>query len=557
MKKTLFVMLAAFVSTSVFAQSAATTDKALASESPADAVFEMSDDNIEGQARSVDSGIYYAKPEGMMFRTFFSASGTHYSQSEYYVPCFDDFMYLNKSTRPLRTHWNLKYSIDQEGTNLDPDGDGNYTQSILPGESLPVLYLYSNSDNTDYYNMGYSSSYIHYVYGSGYHDGLSWMGWIDNKNWYVSSSLLDTGYVYGSGTYTANATVIDKDGNSTVAPGPFISYGVRSYLYAPASPVYVDGVYLFGCTRATKGNVNDATFQPLMNGAELTMSIYDQDTDELLETLTATTGDWTGWSTSTTANIGTYRRGALKFSKKVDGEEVPIIIDKKTMIEITGFESDDVDLGIFGVLSHESILDDGYVNFGYNLFYDPSGEYEVLPIYMGFMANNIPIMLNGIMDKVYATEGTNDLYVSTNGSTCSNKEGENFGGVIVRTALPWVDETTGEANYTASEVLPSWITDIRYKAYGDEENEYIVYFIAEANTDVEQRSATIYLQGKGFTDPTPITLTQYGRDDPDGISDVAAPLTQKDGAIYNLAGQKVSQTTKGVLVKDGKKFLNK
>lgn len=41
------------------------------------------------------------------------------------------------------------------------------------------------------------------------------------------------------------------------------------------------------------------------------------------------------------------------------------------------------------------------------------------------------------------------------------------------------------------------------------------------------------------------------------ISDIQAPKSSKDGATFNLLGQKVANDAKGVVIKNGKKFINK
>ena len=42
-----------------------------------------------------------------------------------------------------------------------------------------------------------------------------------------------------------------------------------------------------------------------------------------------------------------------------------------------------------------------------------------------------------------------------------------------------------------------------------------------------------------------------------GISDIQAPKSSKDGATFNLLGQKVASNAKGLVIKNGKKFINK
>ncbi len=47
------------------------------------------------------------------------------------------------------------------------------------------------------------------------------------------------------------------------------------------------------------------------------------------------------------------------------------------------------------------------------------------------------------------------------------------------------------------------------------------------------------------------------KDDPTGIENVAAAADNEDAPIYNLAGQRVSKDYKGVVVRNGKKFVNR
>lgn len=42
-----------------------------------------------------------------------------------------------------------------------------------------------------------------------------------------------------------------------------------------------------------------------------------------------------------------------------------------------------------------------------------------------------------------------------------------------------------------------------------------------------------------------------------GISDIQAPKSSKDGATFNLLGQKVANDAKDIVIKNGKKFINK
>ena len=45
--------------------------------------------------------------------------------------------------------------------------------------------------------------------------------------------------------------------------------------------------------------------------------------------------------------------------------------------------------------------------------------------------------------------------------------------------------------------------------------------------------------------------------DPDGIKSLTPALSEGEGAIYNMAGQRVSKAQKGIYIQDGKKTLVK
>ena len=54
-----------------------------------------------------------------------------------------------------------------------------------------------------------------------------------------------------------------------------------------------------------------------------------------------------------------------------------------------------------------------------------------------------------------------------------------------------------------------------------------------------------------------IVRVTAGEYDPTGIAEVKANVKANQGAIYNLAGQKVTKSFKGIVVKNGKKYVIK
>lgn len=72
-----------------------------------------------------------------------------------------------------------------------------------------------------------------------------------------------------------------------------------------------------------------------------------------------------------------------------------------------------------------------------------------------------------------------------------------------------------------------------------------------------QDAATLQLGRNGNTGACITKLTVVRGGTPTGISNVEASASAKSSILYNLAGQQVSKSYKGIVVKNGKKYLNK
>lgn len=70
-------------------------------------------------------------------------------------------------------------------------------------------------------------------------------------------------------------------------------------------------------------------------------------------------------------------------------------------------------------------------------------------------------------------------------------------------------------------------------------------------------AATLQLGRNGNTGACITKLTVVRGGTPTGISNVEASASAKSSILYNLAGQQVSESYKGIVVKNGKKYLNK
>ena len=81
---------------------------------------------------------------------------------------------------------------------------------------------------------------------------------------------------------------------------------------------------------------------------------------------------------------------------------------------------------------------------------------------------------------------------------------------------------------------------------------------------VAGRGVKLYVNGRGIVSETPIYILQgdYTKEQCDadeqaaGVNSVLAPKTF-NGKTYSISGQQVNKNFKGIVIKDGKKFLNK
>ena len=76
---------------------------------------------------------------------------------------------------------------------------------------------------------------------------------------------------------------------------------------------------------------------------------------------------------------------------------------------------------------------------------------------------------------------------------------------------------------------------------------------------VDKRVGVVYLQGKTGKSKTPIIVLQGSATIADGIENIEADKAKavNNGKIYNLSGQQVGKNYKGVVIKDGKKLINR
>ncbi len=528
------------------------------------AIVKKSDAKMKkSPARSAETGLYYYKPEGSMYSVEFEGVNS-YIQTFVLVPAWEDtYTYKNMSTNPASTTW-MTYNSSTYEFEDEMAGDTDITISYLdPGYGFYTPML-KDASGMNYYTMDYY--YLDAEYGG--YEGMLYasydmdqMGFFNNKSWYIYGAM-DNDNMAGSGTVTYEN---EKYTVSTVGQ-----------LYpAPASPLYVESIDVLG---------NVINGPCMANGAELTMNIYNTDTGELMETLTAGNDDYTEGQQMTRGTT-LISVGMLNFTKKVEDPlfgtmEEPITIDYPSTVIISGFENPDIDFGV-SAFDKNDCDDMSYLpeDEPGDIFFDCIGSTDEVELRYEEIALNV--LFNGMMDKVIVSDevvwgddydgtGYSVIQISDDGQTCDTYGMEddsyhNLGALFVQTVREWYDEDANENYYydvyETTDEDNDWIVGVNVdtEAYDEGYGYYLVSFEAEPlPSGMEGRSAILYFKGSGYTDSTPVVLIQGNADMPDGINSVLAPAgTAKTSGTYSVTGQRVSSNAKGIIIKDGKKYLNK
>jgi len=498
-------------------------------------------------SRAAADGTYYTRPAGTMFTSFDETGGGYYP-IYLNMPAFKEFTFVNKAATPKDTKW---YLINANGefdftSNADENGNFPFVTDGLHLWPAPTLEngttryqigegnVYSRGATKDYTRMQGTVDITPMSYFCDHDYDTNIIGW----------GILSTHYLFGSGTFTSEGT-------------EYTSVGFSQNYEKPASPLYVENAFM---------DIISFAENPIPAGTEVTMNIVGLETEKTIATLKATVDDIVGWEKASKATTyGEYYTGALVFANKVMdpilGVETsePFVIDEAFCVMITGMEQTGVNFGFRGVVNKE---ENGMLEQADVLLLNPATGKIAAVSYQDPLATNV--VFNGLFDGISIWENLtssgvsyangNVVKISDDGTTCTQTNGSDLPGVLLETATPWKDADGNEYYYF--ENLPDWIKSVNVDDSQYEKNGfYVVSFTAEPLGSKKGESAVLYLKGRGITAETPIIVTQGNVGT--GIEDAIVSKEEvKDNKVYNLNGQRVSETTKGLLIKNGKKFIN-
>ena len=501
--------------------------------------------------KSVANGLYYYRPEGTMWYGETEEGGVYYV-SFLVVPAWTDVVFENQYTSPTSTSWYINGT--EYSDQVTDEGDFNYGSLYYDGYMyyLPDLTYGSNT-----FQLGeWNSYYDYYGYGAlamaDTVTGLSFqdMSYYNNASSYGFGGLSE-GWLYGPGYVTSDNV-------------DYTCYGIEQYYPKPASPLYIEYVY---------ATVYANCQTPIEEGTTINMYFYNEDWSEIIGTLQATADDCTDLGYSYTVDYTTTGEAyiySIKFA--ATGTDVfgnsytePLTIDEafnvfidvpeegmnfgfmgQTAIsedrpqEVTAFDCADADGNAYGFY---------YTDTQINLNFKACFDYVECP-------SDIDFYTDATYTETVTYSDMNQLMVSDDGTAVYNVGMEDIDYAYVYAAFDWINNATGDYEYSYE--LPDWVSELTVEdsGYG---YFYVTVTADELPSDVENRSASIYFEGKGYTSESPLIILQGEGAEATGISsvEVTSNNTSSDDRTYNVAGQQVDNAYKGLVIKNGHKFMRK
>ena len=222
-----------------------------------------------------------------------------------------------------------------------------------------------------------------------------------------------------------------------------------------------------------------------------------------------------------------------------------LFLDDDFVIVIEGWDN-----GTFtGVLgSQDAPLD----NARPSTWFEMTGKEGTMYYYTGWMTS----LFVGFLDATYGylyTEDSKDIQLDAAGGQAAIKvrpfyyNGEEAAAESGQTRL-FLDENV------ADNEIPEWLSvAIADEVYTDEEQSFNLVFSAEALPEgVEGRQADLVFFQEGAQ--LKVTVTQGTVT---GIAATKVEVKSNNSQMFNLAGQRVNKGYKGLVIKNGRKMLNK
>ena len=346
----------------------------------------------------------------------------------------------------------------------------------------------------------------------------------------------DYGYISNKTFYNLENYQTTKKWNNTGKK----TIGFAEYYVKPVSHVYAESVvawYWFdGVTDKTK---------PL-GGKTITATICTFGEDNKLKeyaTATATDDDVVIVSSE---NSLCYIEFKFSESDPILGDvDAPIVLpDEDFIVMLTGFDE------VTGNFQSPITSADGWEGYGYAILEDqsistigytnnPKSPQVSLPI--GFRAA-LPV-------ATYAEVNLPAVLFTEEGGVGAGIEGNDglYGFSLIYTM-------SGKDQWEIVE-KPDWISTIELddESVAERGNMFVTLEAEALPSGTDERSGKVVLELYGKQVEIPV----YQSPNALGVKNISVDRNNNESAAYNLAGQRVNNSYKGLIIKDGRKFMNK
>lgn len=512
---------------------------------------------------------YYLRPEGALFQAS-DKKGQIWGTVYMYVPGAYDVKFKKQGTDAYVWHQNtFDYYGDVTVNDCSSKTDyyyniganGDFTmKSLFDGrDALPTLVC-----NTDSFLLASENPYFGNAGDPGKHESLALKFYyprlysgIDQDNRRVAPLSytmdqvsevffggMDNKYAYGSGTFTQG-------------DAKYTATSVYQYFDKPMAPLVVEDIFI---PVISKG------YYPIAKGKQLRLQIHDvmeQDGkripgEKILYELTATEPETIDVGSIPYDDNTSYNAFTLVFTKKnAEGKAERFVIDQPFYVVIDGLDKEGIDCG----------FEISELPYYYNDFDSAVGIwkkdgspaffslYKDVALKVSFSAwydycNPMYYVFNGREENYGIVKMDND---GTSGTTLIPGDLV-FAGPAIKTNQSWFD-ANNEPNYTVT-CDADWVKSITpdTKTWAEYDITVLKLECDPLPEGVSGRKCELHVQSKTCKSTYPIEVLQG--DATAGINGVTVNVA-RDGKTYNLSGQRVAPDTKGIVIRDGKKYVNK
>ena len=551
--------------------------------------------------RSFEDGLFYYRPEGALYNTI--SPDFRYSYFPLmYVGVNNPVKFYDASDDSSVNYWTInERNLNEESpewvdknNNLLMEGEegfdseGWYYVPVLTDGKRQFYWAEDADDIGTELEGGYTvEPYVAVA------DTVEWMSLVCGDMCKLYGGVNSTGgsyYCYGSQ---------DVSALFGEAPGTTRMGGLWQFYDKPISPFWFDQVSILAKSDAKT---------PIEDGASLKMKIvkagYEEAKDEETGETYLTTAYYEDQVIAeleakpedmvvTKASSGDWY--AIIFKNEVEDEFgtsiEPVVVDDAFAVIIDGFFDEGVNVSFFG--SDQAPYDEGWIARTLWRLIDEKGN--LVGDHVGWSGMNAFISFSGIYDGAKVVK--DETYSYTDGTIEEVtdldwlKIGDDLKSVnlgddeqdyaAVKTIMPWFDSNDNEQYYFE---LPDWLEVTNNQVihvtgqYSDgTEYTYGWGLAFTATGDVPEgstvngkpgRFAQIVIEGKGV-ESNPIYVMQGDITKEDVLEEIANPTPPVDGIntvtinkasankTYSLSGAQVNKTHRGIIIRNGKKMIQK